>query len=461
MTLRLEPPDSPLKVYSVYELTSIIKGLLEDSFDSIWVEGEISNLHRHGSGHVYLTLKDDRSQIRAVMFRSQAAQLSFEPEHGMRVLCRGRVGVYEVRGEYQLYVDFMEPRGLGALQKAFEQLKNRLAAEGLFDTARKRKLPFLPKSIGIVTSPTGAAVRDILQILGRRFPNLHVLIRPTLVQGAEAAGQIVKAIEDLNSISGLELIVLARGGGSLEDLWAFNEEAVARAVFQSRLPVVSAVGHEIDFTIADFTADLRAPTPSAAAELIVPQKAELEREIKRLDDALVRAARRGLQRQRDNIAELGSRLPDPRRRLAEKRLLLDDFQNRLTGSMGRVIDGCRKTVAHQQALFISEIKALKPESARLEIEALSERLSRSMRNNVDRNRTTLQHLATLMNTVGPLNVLARGYSITRKLPEGVTVGDASTLSKGDRIAVTFSKGDAECIVDKTKKRLDKNKGKGA
>ena len=461
MTLHFEPPDSPRKIYSVYELTYEIKGLLERSFDSVWVEGEISNLHRHGSGHVYLTLKDDRSQIRSVMFRSQAAQLSFEPEHGMRVLCRGRVGVYEVRGEYQLYVDFMEPRGLGALQKAFEQLKNRLAAEGLFDTARKRKLPFLPKSIGIVTSPTGAAIRDILQILDRRFPNLHVLIRPTLVQGAEAAGQIVEAIEDLNSVSGLDLIVLARGGGSLEDLWAFNEEPVARAVFESRLPVVSAVGHEIDFTIADFTADLRAPTPSAAAELIVPQKADLEREIKRLDEGLVRAVGRGLKSRRDNLAEPASRLPDPRRRLAEKRLLLDDLHNRLAGSMGRIIDGSRKTVAHQQALFVIGIKALKPETARSEIDGLSQRLARGMRNTVDRNRTALQHIATLMNTVGPLNVLARGYSITRKLPEGVIVGDASILSKGDRIAVTFSKGDAECTVDKTKKRRDRNTGKGA
>ena len=308
----------------------------------------------------------------------------------------------------------------------------------------------------------GAAVRDILQILGRRFPNLHVLIRPTLVQGAEAAGQIVKAIEELNSISGTGT---DRPRSREEDPWRTfgpsTKKPVARAVFESRLPVVSAVGHEIDFTIADFTADLRAPTPSAAAELIVPQKADLEREIKRLDEGLVRAVGKRPQKppgqpRRTGLQTSGSETP-----FGGKKTPAGRSAQPAGGFHGRIIDGSRKTVAHQQALFVIGIKALKPETARSEIDGLSQRLARGMRNTVDRNRTALQHIATLMNTVGPLNVLARGYSITRKLPEGVIVGDASILSKGDRIAVTFSKGDAECTVDKTKKRRDRNnKGKG-
>src|ERR671925_61165 len=276
-------------ILTVSEVSERIKVVLEDTFFDIWVEGEISNLRTPSSGHTYLTLKDEHSQLRAVLFKMQRRYLRFDPKDGMLVIARGRISLYEPRGEYQLVIDYLEPKGLGALQMAFEQLKARLAQAGLFDPARKRPLPILPRCIGIVTSPTGAVIRDMLQILRRRFANLHVCIYPVRVQGDGAAEEIARAIEALNGNPGIEVIIVARGGGSLEDLWAFNEESVARAIYQSRMPVISAVGHEIDFTIADFVADVRAPTPSAAAELVVAAKDEFCGRIDRLTGRLQRA----------------------------------------------------------------------------------------------------------------------------------------------------------------------------
>ena len=263
------------KILTVSELTLEIKHHLEEGFGEIWVEGEISNFRSPSSGHYYFTLKDGKSQIRGVIFRFMGRYLKFEPQDGLAVICRGKISVYEPRGEYQLILDYMEPKGIGALQLAFEQLKEKLEKEGLFDAARKKPLPLLPKKIGIVASPTGAAIRDLLNVIGRRFPNVGILINPVKVQGEGSAQEIASAIYELNTIPEIDVIVVARGGGSLEDLWAFNEEIVARAIDHSSLPVISAVGHEIDFTIADFVADLRAPTPSVAGELVVKDKAEL------------------------------------------------------------------------------------------------------------------------------------------------------------------------------------------
>ena len=264
-------PEYP-RIYSVTDLTRMIKNHLEQEFSLVWVSGEVSNLRYPHSGHCYFTLKDQTAQVRVVIFRSNLQPMRLKPADSLKIVCRGQLTVYEPRGEYQLIADYLEPLGLGALAQAFEQLKARLAAEGLFDARHKRPLPFLPRRLAVVTSPSGAAIRDFLQILNRRFPNIEVVLYPVRVQGQGAAEEIEAAIQTLNTMPEVEVIILTRGGGSIEDLWAFNEEKVARAIFHSTIPVISAVGHEIDFTIADFVADLRAPTPSAAAELVVPRR---------------------------------------------------------------------------------------------------------------------------------------------------------------------------------------------
>ena len=445
-------PNIPQKVYSVSELTQEIKEALEERFPHLWVEGEISNLHLHSSGHIYLTLKDARSQIRAVMFRSQARELRFQPEDGMRVLCLGRVGVYEVRGEYQLYLDFMEPRGVGALQKAFEQLKARLQEEGLFDQARKRPLPYLPQHIGIVTSPTGAVIRDMLNILGRRFTNLHVLVRPVKVQGEGAAREIAEGLDDLNRIPDLDLIVVARGGGSLEDLWAFNEEEVARAIARSRVPVVSAVGHEVDFTISDFVADLRAPTPSAAAELIVPVRRELVQALSDLRDDLQGAMERAIAENREAVGSWAKRLADPRRRVADHRLLLDDLHNRLNGCVRQAMGRAREGLHHEKELLLRADPGKRAKAARGDVGVWGDRLIRALGAVLQTSRQGLEREAALLHSMSPLTVLARGYSITRRIPTDEIVRDASVLSPGDRLRITFHRGEATCQVEKPTRR---------
>jgi exodeoxyribonuclease VII large subunit len=441
--------EAPQKVYTVSELTAEIKELIEGSFEYVWVEGEASNVHLHSSGHLYLTLKDERCQIRAVMFRNQARLLAFEPEHGMFVLCRGRLGVYEVRGEYQLYLDFMEPRGLGALQKAFEQLRDRLQKEGLFDSDRKQPLPCLPRCIGIVTSPTGAAIRDILQILDRRFPNLHILIRPTRVQGEGAANDVADAVDDLNLMPDLDLIVLARGGGSLEDLWAFNEEIVARAIARSRLPVVSGVGHEVDFTIADFVADLRAPTPSAAAELIVPQKQDLKDDLCRITNSLSNGVMRVIRQRRETVAQWFNRIPDPRRKMADQRLLLDDFQGRLMTHFDKALAVKRQVLANQCERILSCDLRKRTTPKREELSGLMERIARGVGIILRDRQDALNRHSALLQSLSPLNVLGRGYSVTRKLPTGEIVCQAEKLTPGDRVRVIFHRGEATCAVEET------------
>ncbi len=285
---------SDRKILTVSRLTALIKGVLEENFEHVWVEGEISNLAMPVSGHLYFTLKDAAAQLRCVMFRASSRALRFKPKDGMGVVVRGRVSLFEPRGEYQLIVEYLEPQGIGALQLAFSQLKERLAKEGLFAEAHKKPIPRLPQRIGVVTSATGAAIHDILNVLNRRFANVEVLIYPVKVQGEGAAREIAQAVKDFNRYGNIDVMIVGRGGGSIEDLWAFNEEVVARAIYHSRIPVISAVGHEVDFTIADFVADLRAPTPSAAAELVVKSKAELDAELDALSHRLRQAIHRSL-----------------------------------------------------------------------------------------------------------------------------------------------------------------------
>ena len=393
--------DFEQQIFSVTTLTQAIKQTLEDGFFTIWVEGEISNLATPRSGHVYFTLKDEAAQLRAVIFKSAARLVRFELENGMQVLLRGSLSVYEARGEYQLIVSRAEPRGAGALQAAFEQLKRRLEAEGLFDPAHKRPIPLLPKKIGVVTSPTGAAIRDILNIVNRRFANAHVLIAPTRVQGAEAPAEIVRAIEMLNRLPDVDALIVGRGGGSLEDLWAFNEESVARAIFASRIPVISAVGHEIDFTIADFVADLRAPTPSAAAELVVRNKADLAQTLAAQHARLKQAMRHLLDRSRAAAAHAARRVSDPRRRVNELQQRVDD---------------------------------------------LSQRLARAMRHALERKQAQRDTLIAKLDALSPLAVLAKGYAICRNAATLRPVKRAADANVGDALLVRLLDGELRCEI---------------
>lgn len=323
-----------MQVQTVADLTKYIKNLLESDWNlnNVWVRGEISNVKLHSSGHIYLTLKDAQSCIKAVMFRSRAQQLKFRPENGLRIIARGNVAVYERDGQYQLYIDEMQPDGMGALHLAFEQLKKQLEQEGLFKAEYKRAIPVLPNKIGIVTSPTGAAIRDLLTVINRRFPRVHIIVVPVLVQGDQAPPQIAQAIEMLHQIEGLDVIIVGRGGGSLEELWAFNTEEVARAIFASRIPIISAVGHETDFTIADFVADLRAATPSAAGELVVPDHRDLTHRLESMRSRLEQGVYGLLERQRQRLEALCSRpaLTRPKDKFYQYQQHLDYLDRQLT-----------------------------------------------------------------------------------------------------------------------------------
>lgn len=392
------------RIYSVSELTTELKVLIEDTFTGVWVAGEISNFKHHTSGHMYFTLKDDRGQLRAVMFRGTNRGLRFRPEDGLAVVVFGNVTIYEPRGEYQVYVEHMEPKGLGALQLAFEQLKTRLEAEGLFDPTRKRSIPLLPEKIGIVTSPSGAAIRDILQIIHRRFANVEVLIYPVRVQGEGAAGEIVEGIEVLNKRGDLDVIVVARGGGSIEDLWAFNEEEVARAIFASQTPVISAVGHETDVTIADFVADVRAPTPSAAAELVISRKAELTQRVDDLITRLVSHVRNRNERSEQRLRGLERhlRLLSPLERIKRQRERLRDGMLALQSSM-----------SHRLALWRGELRTA----------------------------------AAKLDSLSPLAILARGYSICRLIPDLSVITRAASVVEGEQVEVLLAKGGLICRVE--------------
>ncbi len=436
-------------IFTVSQLTAEIKTLLERNFEHLWLEGEISNLRMPGSGHLYFTLKDESAQIRAVMFRMQNRLLKFQPEDGLQVVGYGRLTVYEPRGEYQIVLDYLEPKGLGALQLAFEQLKEKLSREGFFDPARKKPLPHLPQKIGIVTSPTGAAIRDILQIIDRRFANVHILLYPVRVQGVGAAQEIAQAIDELGQWPGLDVMIVGRGGGSLEDLWAFNEEPVARAIYRSPVPVVSAVGHEIDFTIADFVADLRAPTPSAAAELAVRNKVELVQTLESLARRLSQTVRINLESMQERLSSLVHRLSDPRKRLSDQRLRLDDLCSRLATatqqSLGRKIDRFRMKV--ESLLLLHPGKRVTDYSHRLG--QIHRRLAVAGRSSMRFYRQRVEVAAGRLQSLSPLGVLERGYAIARILPSREILRDASGLRADDRVNVKVHRGEFVARVEKT------------
>lgn len=436
------------RIYTVSEITSQIRDLLESSFDNIWVEGEVSNFRCPTSGHFYFTLKDEMSQIRAVMFRSQNRLMAFLPEDGMQILLRGKIAVYGPKGEYQIIVDYLEPKGIGALQLAFHQLKERLHKEGLFDQSKKRPLPYLPRRIAVVTSPTGAAIRDILKVVFNRYPNLEVLVVPVRVQGEGAAEEIAQAVKDVNSLGGIDLMILARGGGSLEDLWPFNEEVVARAIFDSSVPVVSAVGHEIDFTISDFVADLRAPTPSAAGELVVREKSKLLEEVNKLRYGLEKGIKLNIQRRKDEVFQIRKGLGDPRRRIREIRLWLDDHQKDLCRAMNALISQKRNIMIHEHRSLWYMNPSKRIGETRQWIFQAFDSLKVSQVKYIENLRQGLLRLMNSLESLSPLSVLGRGYSIVRKLPSLEIIRDASSIKMDDTLSITFHKGEAICRVEK-------------
>jgi exodeoxyribonuclease VII large subunit len=409
-TRRSEVSDLPLfagenrSFLTISELNEVVRGTLESQLEAFWVLGEISNFRVPPSGHFYFTLKDDKSQVAAVMFRHQGSSLVFLPENGMEVLCFGRVSLYSVRGDLQFYVESMEPRGQGALYLAFEQLKKRLATEGLFAPERKRPLPFLPSSIGIVTSDKGAALKDMLRILGDRFAERRIVIRPVKVQGDGAAQEIAAGIAELARWAEVDVMIVGRGGGSLEDLWAFNEEIVARAIFATPIPVISAIGHEIDFTIADFVADHRAPTPTAAAEMVICRKIDLVEQLGSLHNALARAMQAKLEMAQADWRDLVKRLTDPGRKLRENQQRLDE---------------------------------------------LSLNLVRCLQHRLRQLRDQLAQASGRLGALSPLAVLDRGYSIAHKLPDETIIKNGASLKVGDRLRITFAKGKSFCKVEQT------------
>lgn len=427
-------------ILTVTELTANIKAYLETGFGVLWVAGEISNLRRPGSGHLYFTLKDEGSQVRAVVFRRSGNAIGFDMEEGLAVICRARLSVYVPRGEYQLIVEAAEPRGIGALQIAFEQLKRRLEGEGLFDRAHKRPLPRFPEKIGIVTSPTGAAIRDILNITKRRFPSGNILIAPVRVQGVEAAAEIAHAVDLLNSRTDVDVIIVTRGGGSMEDLYPFNDERVARAIYRSRIPVVSAVGHEIDFTIADFTADLRAPTPSAAAEIVAPDRRELRTALFSLGNRMAQVCRRLQQSRRERLHFLAERIVDPRRTIADLRLSVDDMRDGLSRGIHRGLDEKeRRLQEHVRALRRFNPKGVIGEG-RYRVRTLTKEAVFQCRYCQDRARRRLNESMSLLESLNPLSVLSRGYGIARRLPEGKIIREVTSLTEGTPVSVQVARG---------------------
>jgi exodeoxyribonuclease VII large subunit len=438
------------KIYSVFALTTEIKGTLE-KLGIVWVQGEISNFKHHSSGHMYFSLKDDRAQIKAACFRNSNLYLKFRPEDGLEVIARGRVSVYEPRGDYQLIVEYMEPKGLGSLQLAFEQLKEKLRKEGLFDQDKKIPLPLLPQKIGIVTSPTGAAIRDILRILKRRNASLNVLIYPAKVQGSGAAEEIAEGIRYLNSRADIDVIIVGRGGGSIEDLWAFNEEIVARSISQSKIPIISAVGHEVDFTIADFVADLRAPTPSAAAELVSGARDDLRLTVQSLGARLLQAMRRSIEGRRLELERLARN-----RSFNVTPNMIRDFQQRFDEATLRLKLAAASHVSnirHREQMLYTRLVRI--DLLRI-IERWRERVAynhqvmiSSIKSFLQQARSRVQGVVGRIDALSPLAILQRGYAICRDAAGGI-VKEAGRLTVGERVEVILARGGLDCRVENIK-----------
>lgn len=435
------------EVFTVSRLNREVRFILEGSFPLVWVDGEISNFVAPGSGHWYFSLKDANAQVRCAMFRPNNRKLGFQPKDGMHVILKGRVSLYEGRGDFQLLIEHMEEVGEGKLRQAFEALKKRLQAAGLFDPAHKKLLPAMPKTIGVITSPTGAAIRDILNVLERRFACLPIIIYPTLVQGDTAAPNIVKAINTANRRNECDVLILARGGGSLEDLWPFNEEIVANAIYQSNIPIISGVGHEIDFTIADFVADQRAPTPSAAAELVTPDSDELLQRLAQLTQGLQKQLKQKLAHLQQNLVWLNKNLQQqhPKRRLAEKIQQLDLFEMALFRLQNKLINDHQ---AHLKTLN-AKLLGLTPQHRIRDLQSQTHLQAQHLKNRIrdllQQQQQQIGRLAGKLDGLSPLATLKRGFSIATKNQR--VLRSANEVSPGDKINVKLMEGELDCVVE--------------
>jgi len=447
MSIPISPPD-PALVYSVSRLNREVRLLLESGLSLIWVEGEVSNFSRPSSGHWYFSLKDDAAQVRCAMFRTKNSALPFQPQNGMKVLARIRATLYEPRGDYQLLVEYMEPAGEGALRAAFERLKAKLQAEGLFAEASKKSLPVWPRCVGVVTSPTGAAIRDILHVLNRRFPAIKVIIYPVPVQGADAAAKIVQAVRVAGERKECDVLIIARGGGSLEDMAAFNEETVAREIYRCPLPTVSGVGHEIDFSIADFVADCRAPTPSAAAELVAPDASAVQTQFKRLLARMAASQEQSLKGSRKQLTTLVHRLQrcHPEQRLRNQAQRLDELDRRLARAAKAGVSRER----HNLSALASRLNVLTPvhrlNLLQQRLQRDEERLDAAVLMRIDMNRRRLTLASRGLATVSPLATLDRGYAIAHRCSDGQIIRRAKEVERGDAINVRLAQGELICEV---------------
>jgi exodeoxyribonuclease VII large subunit len=443
-----QPPRPDRDVYSVSRLNREVRLLLEHGMPVVWIEAELSNFSRPGSGHWYFTLKDRDAQVRCAMFRQRNALVRFTPAEGKLVLARARVGLYEPRGDFQLLVEHLEEAGVGALRREFERLKEKLAAEGLFDPAAKRPLPGVPRRIGVITSPTGAAIRDILNILGRRFPAADVLIYPTAVQGAAAVPGLLEAIGLASMRREVDVLIVARGGGSLEDLWAFNDERVARALRACPVPVVTGIGHEVDFTIADFVADLRAPTPSGAAELVVPDGTAWRLALARLDGRFRQAIRREFRLQAERLGALEHRLglADPARRVLLGAQRLDELSERLRRAIEAVLAARESQHGRLASRLAPSSPLLRLQTLRLREASLALRLRGAMARRTEQLGRRLAVATRGLHTVSPLATLGRGYAIVTRPADGQLLRDATSARPGESIEARLGAGRLRATV---------------
>jgi len=434
-------------ILTVSRLTALLRGVLEENFEQLWVQGEVSNLSYPSSGHCYFTLKDAGAQLRCVMFKSAVKNLKFRLTDGMALIVRGRISVYDQRGEYQLICEYMEPAGIGALQTAFVQLKEKLAGEGLFAEDHKITMPLFPRKIGVITSPTGAAIHDILNVLKRRFASLEVLLYPVRVQGEGSALEIARAVDEMNRLAEVDVVILGRGGGSLEDLWAFNEEVVARAVYRSKIPIISAVGHETDWTICDFVADLRAPTPSAAAELVIATAGELRSRIEALSSRLGRSVENLLAAHDGRLEGLRRALHDPRTMLGHLAQRMDDLTGRLETGLNVAASRRRDRFERlQDALQHNDPKG-RIDTLRQRITLLSLRAEGLLNQRLELLRQGFGANAARLEVLSPLKTLARGYAIATHGSDGMVVTDAASLVTGEQLLLILHRGRALCRVE--------------
>ncbi len=439
----------PVKeVYAVSRLVREARTVLEDSFPLIWVEGELSNLAMPASGHIYFTLKDEVAQVRCAMFRNRNRNIRFTPKNGMQVLLRVRVTLYEGRGEFQCVVEHMEEAGSGVLQRAYEALKHRLGEAGLFDQAHKKELPSFPQRVGIISSPDGAAVHDILTVLNRRFPSVNVIIYPVAVQGVDSAKQLVEAIVVAGKRQECDVLIISRGGGSLEDLWSFNDEQLAHAIFASEIPIISAVGHEIDFTIADFVADVRAPTPSAAAEIAVPDVTELLSSIANYKSRLYQLITQRIRTDKQQLTHLKLRLPQPQTKIRQQMQTIDRLEQQLHRNYVQIINNKRQQVDYWTV-------RLKHPQAKIEVQKqkinhLLERLENRIKQKLQHLQSHLTQQVRTLSAVSPLNTLERGYSITTDSRTGKVVHIASEVELNQMITVRLQQGQLMCVVQDIK-----------